>query len=509
MSDQIVIVGAGVFGLSTAIHLALRGYTNVKVFDTQPYEETKYDYSAGCDSASSDMNKIIRSAYGTQTEYQDLSTEAIEGWKAWNAELERGDCIPPGMSKADKVFINNGNLSLTDKNELPDFELATIRNMEAAGHANTQLVTTDSRHIKIASQKGFGHALDPFQRRGRGKGYLGVLDTTGGVAVADKACRFALHKAKSLGVQFELGPENGTLDSSNPFCYNDAGRTIGIRTELGRTHLASKIIIACGGWTPSLLTELDGLCETTAGSVAMLKIPSDSPLFERFSPQNFPSWTYKVRDGAEGGLYGFPCDERGYMKIGYRGTKYTNPKDQLDCTVRSVPIIRHRSKEDQEEGPTNDQDRHRIPSQALKVIKNFLAEFLRELAENGIDIELTRLCWYTDSFDNHYVVDYLPRRIGTLAEREEDVPLQDTVLVATGGSGHAFKYLPIIGKWVVDIMEGVGLDRPLAQAWRWRTLQPGQTPVNVLMEGEAGPRALGNVEISTASDLKLGSQPRL
>lgn len=52
-SDRIVIIGAGVFGLSTALHLALRGYKNVTVFDRHDYDETKYDYRSGADSASS------------------------------------------------------------------------------------------------------------------------------------------------------------------------------------------------------------------------------------------------------------------------------------------------------------------------------------------------------------------------------------------------------------------------------------------------------------------------
>lgn len=51
-SSPIVIVGAGVFGLSTAVHLAERGYTNVKVLDRQAYQQTQYRYNDGCDSAS-------------------------------------------------------------------------------------------------------------------------------------------------------------------------------------------------------------------------------------------------------------------------------------------------------------------------------------------------------------------------------------------------------------------------------------------------------------------------
>jgi sarcosine oxidase/L-pipecolate oxidase len=59
-SSRVIIVGAGVFGLSTALHLAEAGYTNVTVFDYQPYDQTIYDPEQGCDSASSDINKIYR-----------------------------------------------------------------------------------------------------------------------------------------------------------------------------------------------------------------------------------------------------------------------------------------------------------------------------------------------------------------------------------------------------------------------------------------------------------------
>lgn len=56
--DAVIIVGAGIFGLSTAVHLSRRGYTNVTVFDRQPYEETLYSYFQGCDGASAGVLPI-------------------------------------------------------------------------------------------------------------------------------------------------------------------------------------------------------------------------------------------------------------------------------------------------------------------------------------------------------------------------------------------------------------------------------------------------------------------
>ena len=74
---EIIIVGAGVFGLSTALHLAERGYTNIHIFDSQPYHENSYACSAGCDAASCDENKILRASYGNAKLYQDLAFAAM------------------------------------------------------------------------------------------------------------------------------------------------------------------------------------------------------------------------------------------------------------------------------------------------------------------------------------------------------------------------------------------------------------------------------------------------
>ncbi|RFU73312.1 fad dependent oxidoreductase [Trichoderma arundinaceum] len=479
--SPIIIIGAGIFGLSTSLHLAQRGYRNITVFDKQPYHETLYSYSRGCDSASSDINKIIRSAYGSQTEYQDLSTEAQSAWNAWNSEIKvagtssnqdgENGALPEGITPHDALFIQNGHLTCSDATTLPDFERATIENMELAGHHGTQLINNELKDIKLASQQGLKSALQPF-----GKPVLGVLDTTGGYVLADKACRFALHKAKRLGVHFVLGPESGLFTS---FVYDSssssAKATTGITTADGKSHPAALTIVCCGGWTPSLLPALDSLCETTAGSVFMLHIPESSPLRKHFHYSRFPSWSFNMRHhGAEGGLYGFPVDEHGILKIGYRGTKYTNPQGQSDGQERSVPVTKWSS-------PSSTSTIDQVPQQAHQVVTKFLDEYLPELGNSGIRISESRLCWYTDSFDNHYVIDRVPGYEG--------------LMCATGGSGHAFKFLPNIGNWVVDVIEGVGLDRPVIKAWRWRALQDDDEPINKLMEGSQGPRSLWNVPL--------------
>jgi sarcosine oxidase / L-pipecolate oxidase len=45
-------------------------------------------------------------------------------------------------------------------------------------------------------------------------------------------------------------------------------------------------------------------------------------------------------------------------------------------------------------------------------------------------------------------------------------PQSDRLYIATGGSFHGWKFLPVIGDYVVDMMQGT-LDSDLADRWAW------------------------------------------
>lgn len=107
---------------------------------------------------------------------------------------------------------------------------------------------------------------------------------------------------------------------------------------------------------------------------------------------------------------------------------------------------------------------------------------LPELAELGL--ASTFLCWYTDSIDNSFVVDFVPGR--------------SRVAVCTGGSGHGFKFLPILGREVVKILEGKGGQTVYGQMWKWRT-SAAETR-NGLEEGEEGPRVLEKQQMASRED---------
>lgn len=422
----------------------------------------------------------MRCAYGADTVYQNLALEALGEWKKWNEEVKATSpsALPHGLKPSDQLYINNGNLSVSSDSELGDFEIASMKSLAAAGHGGTHYIVRNPRDIEKAINAGFAHAIDPFGRIEKGKPYSGVLDTVGGLLYADKACLYALHKARAAGVTFVFG-QAGTFIRT---LVDSKGNVTGIATGDGKQHKANLVVIAGGGWTGTLVPELDNLCEATGGSVIAYKLPRDSPLWDRFSPERFPSWGYGIRAGASGGLYGFPRTPEGLIKIGYRGTKYTNPVLQVDGKERSKPTTRY----------TSEDTLTAIPAAALRVISGFVAENLPELVEHEIPIVLSRVCWYNDSYDNNLVLDF--------------VPGIDGLMVATGGSGHAFKYLPVLGKYMADIIEGKrdaaeNAQKEIFSRWRWRSLSDKSKAVNKLGEGSAGNRVLKKQVLIDDKDL--------
>ena len=81
-------------------------------------------------------------------------------------------------------------------------------------------------------------------------------------------------------------------------------------------------------------------------------------------------------------------------------------------------------------------------------------EFLRETFPALADAPCVkqRLCLYCDTWDGHFWIDH-----------DREYP---GLLVATGGSGHAFKFAPVFGELIADVLEGRA--NRFAERFAWR-----------------------------------------
>lgn len=465
---RIIVLGAGVMGLSTTLSLLENGYKDISLYDKRDYFAKRYSYFDGCDSPSSDLNKIFRSSYGAEVHYQKMSFLSREKFQRWNREIAEQK-----WEGGEPIYLNTGNVHLTDRGELPEFERLTLENMP-----EHSIHITDADAGERAVKQGLDPcSVDPFDMRQKGKNLQGVLDTTGGMTLADKSCRWVLEKCIAMGKD-RLKTFFGDCGTFKELLLEFNSKTlkrkcVGIKTLDNEAHKCDHLIVCVGPWTTEVIPEASEKLEATGGSVCLIKI-TDEKLKERFNQSKFPTWTYKVRDGAIGGLYGFPCTG-GYLKIGYRGLKWINPQNGLNSKVKT--------KWSPDETETN------IPLFALKQIKNFVREHIPEIPK----ITMTRLCWYSDSEDNDYLISFCPYY-------EEN-----SVFVMGGDSGHAFMMLGSIGDVAVGIINGTG-NKLFKDLFSWERERPKLNSIN---GGKEDPRCLEDTVMATPKDWYIHEPPKL
>ena len=93
-----------------------------------------------------------------------------------------------------------------------------------------------------------------------------------------------------------------------------------------------------------------------------------------------------------------------------------------------------------------------IPKEATEAIYRLIGQILPQFSDRPL--HGARLCWDLETPDLHFLIGKHPDF------------LSGELFLATGGSAHGFKFLPVIGKYIADALEGkqTGLKRQ----WSWR-----------------------------------------
>lgn len=182
---------------------------------------------------------------------------------------------------------------------------------------------------------------------------------------------------------------------------------------------ADAVIVCAGSWTAQLVPEL-------AGSLRAIGQPVFH--FQPRDPMPFDGAQFPVfgADIARSGYYGFPL-EHNIVKIANHGAgREIAPQDR--------DVSRQESRVDVTEAQRTD-------------VRTFVRDTFPALAD--APIVATRCCVYGDSLDGHFWIAPHPER--------------PNLIVAAGGSGHAFKFAPLLGGLIADALEGTVVDR-----FRWR-----------------------------------------
>jgi glycine/D-amino acid oxidase-like deaminating enzyme len=249
----------------------------------------------------------------------------------------------------------------------------------------------------------------------------GFYHAQGGFAESGRVVESLARSARRDGTVIHEGRAAHYLDVRG-------SRVAGVVDSTGALHEADEVIVAAGAWSPKLVPELRGAITPSGHPVVHLRPARPEP----FEARVFPTFTADV---SRTGYYGFPINRDGIVKIANHGVgRPVDPDTPRDVTPEDVERLR-----------------------------TFLSIALPSLAD--AEITHSRVCVYDDTENEDFWIDRSPQREG--------------LVVAGGGSGHSFKFAPLLGEWVVDVIEN--RDRPWRKKFGWR-------PVRGVREGREAAR---------------------
>lgn len=421
-NSDILIVGAGIFGTSTAYHLSLS--------HPNPARITVLDHARipASRAASSDINKIVRADY-SKAFYMDLAYEAMEAWTSW-----------PFLRP---FFHQTGWLALDEKDS--DLSVRIRANFRSSGRPDTSAdITLDE------VKKAWGGVLANIDTTGFDKAYT---NSSAGWADASSAVEAMMSEAVRNGIKHEVGDVSEFLRDGGD------GDLTGVRTSDGRVYSADKILLATGAWTPWLLAPLEKELHISAQDSIQTQLQAAGVCVATFKVSEDEAKHYSQMPvliyGEQGEV--FPPNGDGLFKFTNANTfRNTCRHPQTDQEI-SVPAP------DQKVVP------EKLKQQSIEIIHQRIPEIL----SGDRCPDDWRICWDAISPDQNQLIC-----------RHPDQRLSNLYL-ATAGSFHSWKFLPTIGRYVANVLDGRSNGPAKDEAWRWKTSwsEKGAHP-KVLPKGE-------------------------
>lgn len=237
----------------------------------------------------------------------------------------------------------------------------------------------------------------------------GYFNPEGGYAESGRVVSRLLREAEAAGT---------TLLPLQTFSHliERGSRVAGVMTREGSAFPADQVIMAAGSWTPHALPFMRAHLRSVGQPVFHL-LPLDP------APFMAPRFPVFGADISRTGYYGFPVNQDGVVKIANHG------------------VGRAMHPEAKERAVTPEEEAH---------LRAFLRETFPALEE--APIVYTRVCVYGDTWDEHFWIARDPDRQG--------------LVVAAGGSGHGFKFAPVLGDLIADA--ALGVENPALHRFRWR-----------------------------------------
>uniref|UniRef100_A0A8D2LPB1 Peroxisomal sarcosine oxidase n=1 Tax=Varanus komodoensis TaxID=61221 RepID=A0A8D2LPB1_VARKO len=288
-----IVVGAGIQGSFTALHLARRGQRTLLL------EQFRLPHTQG---SSHGESRIIRTAY-PQDYYTAMMAEAFPLW----AQLE---------AAAGTRLYRPAPLLVLGRPEDPQFR----------GYRSTM----ERHHVpgEVLCPEALAQRFPGLCPHG---GEMAVCDRTAGVLHANRALR---------AVQDQFRRLRGTLRDGEEVLRIQPGAVVTVATGRGE-YRARRLVLAAGPWTNRLLAPLGRTLPLQPLRISVCYWRAKDP-GARSLVEQLPAFIGIHLGGGKRDIFGLPAGEHpGLVKICYHHGSRVDPDDpgQLDRSATPVPDI--------------------------------------------------------------------------------------------------------------------------------------------------------------------------
>lgn len=428
-------------------------------------------YSPSAQTASIDSSRIIRPDYANPA-YSNLAAEAQEAWRSRYTREgvyhESGLAVVAGSKGSEYVEAACRNVQ--------DQPRKTEDRLEEPTHVERLDTPQDIRAILCLPPN---HSPRLGQPESEHLGRTGYINRSSGWANAEGAMRIEMRRI----LEHRQDPARLTLRRAkvDRFLFSRADNkskpsVTGVYLTDSSCLKADLIILATGAWTPSLL-DLTGRVQSTAQCLAYLPLTTSEadslsampvllnlstgcfvipPALNTASPSASPilrssTATYEEEEDA---YYTH------HLKVAGHCHGYLSPRPITVATpsskIRLCPSLPSSSP---------------VPPPALEGLREFLCSIFPSSSPLSSRLfSSSRLCHYTDTPTGDFLITYHPE--------------YENLFLCTGGSGHGFKFLPVLGREVLKILERRGGE--WQRLWGWKDQHVGEWKGDGSRGGEMG-----------------------
>ncbi|XWW98596.1 hypothetical protein V2A60_006596 [Cordyceps javanica] len=361
-------------------------------------------------AASHDINKIVRDDYPDLL-YMRMMAKAMPMWRS--NDLYKSFYHETGMLRADPTDF--GEKSIAAYKELGiEHECEMLPVDEVRKRWNGLFSTANFE------------GLDKI-----------LFNPNVGFAEADKALAAVVQAGIDLGVDYVVG-EMDTL------AFGLEGQCIGVTLKSGDTILADKVLMATGARTEPLLAQ---------SAPKNMKLHSG----DRVLATGAVSFYARLHGKKKAKFAPIPVLKNCLKQVKGEGMSIlADGTIKFNCDMCFTNFQNFPATGKRMSLPPSD------PAYSTWTGPDFV-DFFKQRAQQtyrglygdeveGVDIEAYRICWDASTPTHDFLITSHPHCEG--------------LYVATGGSFHGWKFLPVIGDYIADMMQGT-LDEEYTARWAW------------------------------------------